>query len=213
MAQCFADALRQRFPDVLPTADGHRHESRARGAQGVKKLDVNASTPEYGLALGLSIKTLNFPDSKTSRSGVTTSGRYTKNLGRIATELRAEAMDYHVRQPFAVMAAFVFLPIESCDDGGREASSFGKAVKTYRPYSGRAGFADNPQAFEQFFVALYALDENERCTSVEFFDVQDPPPRTRRPRKDETCDFDSVIRKVLAAFDMRNEPPFEWAPD
>lgn len=213
MAQCFADALRQRFPDVLPTAGGDRHESRARGAHGAKKLDVNASTPEYGLALGLSIKTLNFPDSKKSKSGKTTSGRYTKNLGRIANELRAEAMDYHVRQPFAVMVAIVFLPIESCDDGDRDASSFGRAVQTYRPYSGRAGFADNPQAFEQFFVALYSLDEHERCTTVEFFDVQDAPPRARRPRKGETRDFDSAIAKILAAFDARNEPPFEWAPD
>lgn len=206
LAQCFADALRSSFPQILPTPDGSQHESRARGAQGTKKLDVNASTPEHGLALGVSIKTLNFPDER--------SGRYTKNFTRIANELRSEAMDYHVRQPFAVMAAFVFLPMEACDDGNdRNPSSFGHAVRTYRSYSGRDSFGDSPQAFEEFFIGLYTVNEDGACTSTDFFDVRRPPPRARRPRQDELLSFEEVISRLLLSFERRNDPPFEWADD
>lgn len=214
LAECFAHALRDRFPDIRPDSDGNYHESRARGAFGVKKLDVNASTPEYGLALGLSIKTLNFPDAKPGAKDKSKDGRYTKNLGRIANELRAEAMDYHVRQPFAVMVAVVFLPMEACDDGTeKNASSFGSAVQKYRPYSSRPTYADNPQSFERFFIGLYELDGKQRCSRVSFFDVQHAPPRARRPNPKEVFSYEEVLREILSTFDDRNDPPFVWADD
>jgi hypothetical protein len=97
------------FPGVLPAEDGGGQESRARTGKGVKKLDVNYSTPELGLGLGVSIKTINFRDPK--------SGRYTKNPTRLDNELRAEALDYHDRQPYSVLVALVFVPRDSCTDG------------------------------------------------------------------------------------------------
>jgi hypothetical protein len=52
LAQRFAEALRASgFPEVLPDEKGDRHESRALGVKGPKKLDVNYSTPELGLRL------------------------------------------------------------------------------------------------------------------------------------------------------------------
>ena len=89
-------------------------------------MDVNYSTVELGLGLGVSIKTINFPDPKTRR--------YTKNYTRVDNELRAEAADYHERQPYAVLCAVVFLPLEACDDGGVSApSSFGQSIQIFRP--------------------------------------------------------------------------------
>ena len=61
LAQKVADELREDFPGVTPNADGRGHESPARTAKGFKKLDVNYSTLELGLGLGVSIKTINFP--------------------------------------------------------------------------------------------------------------------------------------------------------
>ena len=55
----------------------------------------------------MSIKTINFRDATTKR--------YTKNYTRADGELRAEASDYHERQPYAVMVAVIFLPIDACD--------------------------------------------------------------------------------------------------
>src|SRR5262245_6071248 len=66
-AVLLAAELREFFPEVTPRADGTGSESPARTGKGVKKLDVNYSTPQLGLGLGVSIKTLNFRDRKTKR--------------------------------------------------------------------------------------------------------------------------------------------------
>jgi hypothetical protein len=77
----------------------------------MKKLDVNYSTPQLGLALGVSLESINCRDASTER--------YTKNYSRNDNELRAEATDYHQRQPYAVLAGVLFLPFDSCDDGNK----------------------------------------------------------------------------------------------
>src|SRR5207237_4749262 len=115
LAVLAASRLRKTFPAITPLANGTRQESKARTGKGVKKLDVNYSTPELGLALGVSIKTLNFRDAG--------SKRYTKNATRIDNELRAEAMDYHKRQPYSVLVGVVFVPVDSCDDGNPNRST------------------------------------------------------------------------------------------
>src|SRR5262249_59729741 len=56
LATWVANGLRPRFKGILPTRDGKQQESRARSAKGVKKLDVNFSTIQLGLGLGVSIK-------------------------------------------------------------------------------------------------------------------------------------------------------------
>lgn len=102
LAQKVADALRPKFRGVLPDETGGKHESRSGSASGLKKLDVNYSNPQIGLGLAVSIKTLNFKDQVT--------GRFTKNIRRLDGELRAEAQDCHVRQPYSVLAGLIFFP-------------------------------------------------------------------------------------------------------
>ena len=180
-------------------------EAPARTARGVKKLDVNYSTPELGLGLGVSIKTLNFRDQDT--------GRYTKNYGRIDGELRAEAADYHQRQPYAVLVGILFLPIDSCDDAGvskkdeEGISSFGAAVRKFRYRSGRGDPRDDLDLMEGFFIGLYDPDTGDTV----FFDVSQPPPRNRRPRDDETCTSREMGERITSIYNARNAPPFQWA--
>ncbi len=203
-----ANGLRPYFDTILPAADGSSQESRARTGKGFKKLDVNYSTPELGLGLGVSIKTLNFVDASTSR--------YTKNYSRIDNELRAEATDYHVRQPYAVLIGVLFLPADSAHDGDAaradSTSSFGAAVKYFRARARRNLPTEDPELFEAFFVALYdPIDyANNPCR---LFEVGEPPPRARPPRPDETYSFAETIAKIVAIYDARNQPPFEWAVD
>jgi hypothetical protein len=71
LARAVADGLRPNFRSITPGEEGGKQEAPARTSKGVKKLDVNYSTPELGLALGVSIKTINSKDP--------TGGRYTKN--------------------------------------------------------------------------------------------------------------------------------------
>ncbi|SEE27476.1 hypothetical protein SAMN05444161_5301 [Rhizobiales bacterium GAS191] len=201
LAQRFADALRDDFPGILPDEHGDRHESKVRSAKGFKKLDVNYSTAELGLGLGLSIKTINFRDAATKR--------YTKNYTRADGELRAEASDYHVRQPYAVMIALVFLPLDSCNDGGRNApSSFGQAVQVFRFRAGRDEPDDEAMLFEGVFIGLYeTADDN--FGRVSFFDVRDAPPKHGRPKN--ALSFDQAIEAIEDIYNRRNSPKFEWA--
>jgi hypothetical protein len=213
LALLVADRLRPDFPEVLPTQDGKGTESRARVARGYKKLDVNYSTLQTGLGLGVSIKTINFRDPQTQR--------YTKNYSRNDNELRAEASDYHRRQPFAVMAAVVFLPWVAAEDarkgkaapGERDISSYGACVKYFRVRAGRDDVSSEPDRFERFFVCLYQWEGSERGR-VRCIDVMRAPPRARPPQDAETRSLHEAITEIRDTYDRRNgEPDFEWAAD
>lgn len=194
LATKVANLLRPRFDGIQPNEDGTGQESRARTAKGVKKLDVNYSTLHLGLGLGVSIKTINFRDEG--------SGRYTKNVTRVDNELRAEAQDYHERQPFAVMIALIFMPVDACADGKqRNMSSFAHAVLTFRGRAGRGSPTDGVTLFERIFIGLYSHDGTDRG-KVEFFDVLDRPRKNALPR--HLRDFPIVATEITSTFDARN---------
>jgi hypothetical protein len=198
-----ANALRADFPDVLPREDGkgvvRGNESPARTLKGVKRLDVNYSTIQLGLGLGVSIKTLNFKDSK--------SGRYTKNVTRIDNELRAEAGDYHERQPFAVLAALVFMPVDAADDAGSgDVSSFAHAAITLRFRNGRSSHQESPDRFERLYIALYEPVAEGTLGKVVCFDVLQPPPRRGLPRTADRLTLAGAIKGIKDAFYERNMP-------
>lgn len=215
LATCFANALRPRFPGITPTERGEKQESQARTAKGLKKLDVNYSTPQLGLALGVSIKSINFRDYSKKTKKI---GRYSKNYSRNDNELRAEATDYHQRQPYAVLVAIIFLPIDSCEDAGsgtggeRGISSFGASVRSFRPRANRKTPRDDVDLFERIFIALYEPDGDKKGETV-YFDVMSTPPRSRRPTPDEVMSFDKVIAEIDLTYRLRNDPPFKWAED
>jgi hypothetical protein len=200
LATRFANALRPLFPGILPHENGRGQESKARTAKGVKKLDVNYSTAELGLGLGVSIKTINFRDAA--------SARYTKNYTRADGELRAEASDYHVRQPYAVMVAVVFIPLDACDDARKDPSSFGQAVRIFRFRGGRDEPQDDQNLFERVFIGLYDTDP-ERFGDVIFFDVRRAPPKSGRPK--DPLSFAQLVDEIRKTYDARNSPVFEWA--
>ena len=203
LAMRISRALTDVFPGILPSVDGRGQESRARSSKGYKRLDVNYSTAELGLGLGISIKTINFRDAKTKR--------YTKNYTRADAELRAEAADYHERQPYAVMIALIFLPLDCCDDGearSKAPSSFGQAVQIFRMRSGREKPTDAALLFERVFIGLYdhAIENHGR---IRFFDVVRPPPKRGRPVGLLT--LNETIEEIVKSYDARNSPTFVWA--
>jgi hypothetical protein len=205
IATVVANGLRNAFPGITPDADGRRQEVPARTGKGLKKLDVNYSTAELGLGLGVSIKTVNFPDKG--------SARYTKNFSRADNELRAEAKDYHERQPYSVLVAAIFLPVEACADGKAGGiSSFGQAVKLFRHRTNRTNPKNEQELFERVFVAIYEHDGGRRG-EVTFFDVTDKPPMKGVPRIPPAYAFDGFLKEVTKTYDARNKPAFEWADD
>jgi hypothetical protein len=192
--------------EILPSAAGRGREKPVpSGAfNKPKKTDVNFSTLS-GLELLVSIKTLGFRDVlKTGQLG-----RYTKNMVRNDHELRAEAMEFHERYPYAVLAALFFIPRDACDDGENDKSSFAHAVMTFRARAGRDRPDEPAQMFELFYIGLYDWEEGPNRGRLEFFDVMDAPRRRGSPSK--LVSLEQVIKRIVAVYGLRNRRyiPFE----
>jgi hypothetical protein len=196
MAQCIANRLRPDFPGILPNEHGEGTESPATGVRGPKKLDVNYSTPQLGLALGISLKSVHFRDKG--------EGRYTHNTKRNDEELRVESSGYHARQPYSVMVAVLVLPEDACSDGKRDPSSFGAWVKYLRPLAGRDDPGDDIMLFERVFICLY----DPLGSRMGFFDVQDAPPKHGSP--DRLLSFEDFLAEIKGTYERRNHLEFEW---
>jgi hypothetical protein len=196
LATKVANALRPAFPGVLPNKSGKKQESAARTARGLKKLDVNYSTTELGLGLGISIKTISFPDGK--------SGRFTKNYTRVDNELRAEADDYHQRQPWSVLSGIIYLPAACVNDGS--VSSFGKAVRMFRYRALREKHSDPEDRFERIFIGVYQSTGKQRGDDW-YFDVTNNPPKRGRPVAEHRLTFEQMIEETKRTYDLRNNPP------
>jgi hypothetical protein len=200
MAICIANGLRERFRGVLPDETGRGVESPAQSVRGPKKLDVNYSTPQLGLGFGISLKSVHFRE-RTYRG-------YIHNMKRNDEELRTEASGYHQRQPYAVMIAVVFLPYDSCDDASpRRPSSFGSWVKYLRPLAQRDAPHNDIARYERVFVGLYDR-EGEK---MEFFDVENAPPRTGRPR--DLFNYTEFLDEIEKTYLRRNASEFAWADE
>ena len=208
LARRLANGLRPFFDGIMPDTEGRRQESRARTSKGYKKLDINYSTTELGLGLGVSVKTINFIDAR--------SKRYTKNYTRVDNELRAEASDYHERQPYAVMVAIIFIPLDSCSDGKTRrrhstASSFAQAVHIFRHRANRTAPIDAPAKFEKVFIALYDATAGPEFGSVRCFDVSEAPPKNGVPRSSLT--MPQMLAEIVSTYDERNNTMVAWADE
>jgi hypothetical protein len=195
MAELIADDLRPKMAGIKATT-----KREAGSVSGTKQLDINFSTPQLGLALGISLKSVHIRES-------TGAERYTHNMKRNEEELRIEASGYHKRQPYAVMIGVLFLPFDSCDDARIEgsSSSFGSWVRKLRPYSGRLEPDDEVDRFEKLFIGLYESDGGDLC----FFDIDSDPPRQGRPRR--LLSYEEFLDASYHAYLRRNHADFRWA--
>lgn len=217
LAVRIASALRPHYPNIIPTEADVGHESATGSATGRKRLDVKVWDDTLGLKLLVSIKTYSFRDwSGRTRSA----GRYTKNVQRNGMELKDEADVIHRRQPYAVMVALFFLPVDACDDGDdaavgdRGVSSFASIVRRLRVRQGRSLDADE-RSFDRFdlaeklYVGLYEYADPGVRGWLRFFDVADNPPRNGRPTSLRT--LDELGAEIASLVDRRNTAGFDWA--
>lgn len=193
-----ANGFRERFPEIKPGPDGKGVESPSQAIRGLKKLDVMQATQRAGLGLGISLKSVHVRDKEPQH-------RFHHNMKRNDEEWRVEASGHHQRQPYAVMVAVVFLPVEACEDGDESRpSSFGKWVKYLWALAGRDDPHDAFDRFERVYVAIYDPED----ASVGFFDVKTPPPRNGRPKR--TLDFEGFVGEVIETYEKRNQLDFRW---
>lgn len=214
-AEAMGNVLARDLAPLFPGIEASAKRS-AGSAGGKKQLDVNFSTPQLGLALGISLKSVHVREA-------TGGARYTHNLKRNEEELRIEAAGYHRRQPYAVMVGILYLPFDSCTDArsAHTSSSFGSWVRHLRPYSSRPAPHDEGDRFERLYIGLYEPDGSD----IAFFDVRSAPPKNGRPRRDgdlfgpaghrdpplRAVNYGELIREVQRAYQERNSTDFAWA--
>lgn len=150
-ALAFAEELRARGMEGArpspPGAGDSGAERRMAGGIGAKKVDVTWATEESGLILGISIKTINFRDSRT--------GNYQKNLTNRRGDMLIEAVTLHRRFPYSVLGGLFFLDAGAASDGtGRRKSTFENAHARFRLFSGRDDPAGRDEQFETFHLIL-----------------------------------------------------------
>jgi hypothetical protein len=122
-------------------------ERRMAGGIGAKKVDVTWSTEESGLLLGISIKTINYRDSKT--------GNFQKNLTNRRGDMLIEAVTLHRRFPYSVLAGFFFLDAGAATDHTKmRKSTFENAHTRLRLFTGRDDPGGRDEQFERFFLIL-----------------------------------------------------------
>ena len=162
-----AKGLEPDFPGIISG------EKPSRAVRGMKRVDVKYATPEAGLGLALSFKSVHFGEEEGGDAD------FIHNMKRNDEELRVEATGHHLRQPYAVMVAVVFLPFESCEDHD-ETSSFASWVEYLWPLKGRTEAEDPPDRYELVYIGLYARDGSR----LGFYEIGGgvPCPRKGRPK-------------------------------
>jgi hypothetical protein len=187
-----ADALQHSgFPG---TVSG---EKLSQAVRGMKRVDVKYATREAGLGLALSFKSVHIGEEDGGNAG------FIHNMKRNDEELRVEATGHHLRQPYAVMAAIVFLPLESYQDGD-EQSSFASWVEYLWPLRGRTESEDPPDRYELVFLGLYARDGSK----LGFYEIGGRVPCPRKGPPKELLSFGDFLGRLRKIYDARNGRDF-----
>jgi hypothetical protein len=166
-------------------------ETKAGGRAGPVKVDVRLHT-QYGMALGISIKSINFRDLAT--------GRFTKNIVRNDKELRAEAAELHQYQPYAVLCGLVLLPQEARLDGKSGRSSFVHAMDKFRHRVGRTDTSRDNDLFEQLYVGTYSL----ACDNFGELALHDVGTYSGGNALPPSCGWHDFLEATRAAYERRH---------
>lgn len=167
IARALAEAARERgMTGALPfrneRGSSSGSERRMAGGIGAKKVDVTWATEECGLIFSVSIKTINWRDSR--------SGNFQKNLTNRRGDLLFEAVTLHRRFPYAVHIGFLFLDAEAAKDSTeRRDSTFANAHRRLKLFTGRDDPGDRDEQFEHLCVVL--VDARPEACSVECYAV------------------------------------------
>lgn len=162
------------------------------GGLGAKKVDITWATEEAGLLLAISIKSINFRDSKTKN--------FQKNLVNRRGDMLMEAVTLHRRFPYAVLGAFFFFDKDAdSDDTVRRKSTFVNAHARLRLFTGRNDPAGRDEQFERFYIML--LDASSTTKPIKSYEVGKP--RTPIP-------LSAILDELLKIAAERNPDFYEY---
>lgn len=192
------------LPGLLPkralAAEASGAERRMAGGIGAKKVDITWATPESGLILGISVKTINFRDRAT--------GNFQKNLTNRRGDMLMEAVTLHRRFPYAVLGGFFFLDKGAASDHegkvkndgtSRRRSTFHNAHARLRLFTGRADPAGRDEQYERFYVLL--VEASPEAATIDAFEVGRP---------DQAVPLEEVLDDLLTLVAERNPDFYEF---
>lgn len=191
IALALAEELRERgMPEARPAPPGEvggsGAERRLAGGIGAKKVDVTWATEESGLLLGLSVKSINFKDSR--------SNNFQKNLTNRRADMLIEAVTLHRRFPYAVLCGLFFLDIgAAADQTATRRSTEVNAHHRLRLFTGRSDPAGRDEQFERLYLIL--VDANPFSPTYTVREVGSP---------DTEIDLDTALTQVVDLVAERN---------
>lgn len=175
--QSLKKAYSERLSRALATeiADGMRHvgfagakplrgqpgEKEFYGGLGGKRVDVSYSDERHGLIQAVSVKSICFQP-------------FGKNLKNRFGDLCTEAITLHMRFPYATVCMFFAFPMEADNDKTprRRHSTFQRAMRMLATVSGRSGYTDAGEKFENITLLLFKpLRSNGEHPSFKLFDA------------------------------------------
>lgn len=177
-------------PGELDTSGAER---RMAGGIGAKKVDVTWATEEAGLILGISIKTINFRDSRTKN--------FQKNLTNRRGDMLFEAVTLHRRFPYAVLGGLFFLDQGAATDGtDRRRSTFLNAHTRLRLFTGRDDPGGRDEQYERLYIVL--LDASSGHANFDAYLVGEP---------DKPVPISDAIDDLLQVTAIRNPDFYDYA--
>lgn len=197
VALAVAAELRERgLKEARPAGEGELGDSgaerRMAGGLGAKKVDVTWATEESGLLCAVSVKTINFRDSKTKN--------FQKNLINRRGDMLMEAVTLHRRFPYAVLAGFFFLDKDAANDAtAKRRSTFVNAHARLQLFTGRNDPAGREEQFERFYLIL--LDASPSAVTLKAHAVGEP---------DTEVTMSAIIDDVLKMVAQRNPDFYEF---
>jgi hypothetical protein len=162
------------------------------GGIGAKKVDVTWATEEAGLLLGISIKSINFRDTRTKN--------FQKNLTNRRGDMLFEAVTLHRRFPYAVLGGFFFLDQRAASDNTeRRRSTFLNAHTRLRLFTGRDDPGGRDEQYERLYIVL--LDASASHASFTAYLVGEP---------DNPVPMSDALEELLQVTAIRNPDFYEY---
>jgi hypothetical protein len=184
LAYALAAKLRDAgFHGTRPEAGGPK-EAQFQGGLSSKRVDVSYSDEMHGLMLGVSVKGINFPS-------------FGKNLPNRFADLCTEAVNLHMRFPFAVLGVLFVMPEDADLDltERRTVSTFRRAARMMATISGREDYSDTPESFENATMLRYRPESHPEGPHVDLFSADDVGAALTEAE---------YVERLRAAYNVRN---------
>ena len=180
--------------EIRPDPNGGRTEPLTPLSTSTKKrIDVTVVDSLLGLEIGVSLKSLNFPDGS--------NGNFDKNITGRLYELGDEMRLVHEHLPQSFMVGVIFLPLEATIDKP-SVSSFANVVLKLKNRTGRLdpSLAVHNSRCDLSFVGLYTRAPNRLALPpglLRFYSTDEPPPKSGRPKVEKSFSAGSMVEKII----------------